>query len=177
MLVHVKEGRVTKVEGNREHALTLGHVCERVGYAAKWLYHPDQLMYPRKRAGERGEGKWQRITCDQAFDEIAGKLSDIKKRYGAESLVVTEGTYRGTPLWARSRFCSLFGNPQNVTHPGLTCGLNCNSIELAILGGICNFVPYIAKTNCLVLWSQNPSESAPRTYASMKRRKEKGGCR
>lgn len=173
VLVHVVEGKVTKVVGNREHQLTLGHVCERVGYASRWLYHPDQLMYPLKRKGERGEAKWQRVTWDQALDEIAEKLKSIKERHGAESLVVIEGTYRSGPFWARSRFCSLFGNPQNVTHPGIICGLNCNSIDMAMIGGIC-FVPYISKTNCLVLWGQNPAESAPRTLGSMKRRQEKG---
>jgi hypothetical protein len=87
-----------------------------VGYAAKWLYHPEHLNYPLKRAGARGEGKWQRISWDQALDEIAEKLKSIKAQYGAESLVFAEGTYRGSPFWMRSRFASLFGNPQNITH-------------------------------------------------------------
>ena len=173
VLVHVKDGKVTKIEANRENQLTHGHVCERVGYAIKWLYHPDQLMYPLKRAGNRGEGKWQRITWDQALDEITGRLREIKEIYGAESLVAAEGTYRSGPFWIRSRFCSLFGNPQNVTHPGIVCMLNCNSIDMAVIGGVL-FAPHIARTNCLVLWGQNPAESSSRTMASMKRRREKG---
>jgi anaerobic selenocysteine-containing dehydrogenase len=173
VLIHVKNGKVTKVEGNREHQLTYGHVCERVGYATRWLYHPDQLMYPLKRAGNRGEGKWQRITWDQALDEIAAKLKAVKEEIGPESLVVAEGTYRSGPFWIRSRFCSLFGNPQNVTHPGITCTLNCNSIDMAVVGGIFS-PPSIAHTNCLVLWGQNPAESSARMMASMKRRRDKG---
>ena len=48
-------------------------------------------MYPLKRAGERGEGKWQRITWEQALDEIAEKLTILKAKYGPETLA----GYRG----------------------------------------------------------------------------------
>lgn len=173
VLVHVKDNRVIKIEPNRENPLSHGHVCERIGYAIKWLYHPDQLMYPLKRAGERGNGKWQRVTWDQALDEITAKLKSIKATYGPESLVVAEGTYRSGPFWARSRFCSLFGNPQNITHPGISCMLNCNSMAMATVGGIF-VVPPMSHSNCLVLWGQNPAESSSRMMISLGRRMEKG---
>ncbi|MBN1367824.1 MAG: molybdopterin-dependent oxidoreductase [Dehalococcoidales bacterium] len=174
VLVHIKDGVVTKVEGNKENALSRGHVCERVAYAAKWLYHPEHLTHPLKRIGQRGEGKWQRITWDQALNEIALKLTDIKAKYGAESLVFAEGTYRGSPFWPRSRFASLFGNPQNITHPGISCMLNCNSMQMALIGGIF-MVPALSHTNCLVLWGQNPADTSSRMMGSINRRREKGG--
>ena len=68
-----------------------------------WLYHPDQLMYPLKRIGERGENRWERVTWDQALDEIADKLKQLKTQYGAETLAVTEGTYRSDLFGIRSR--------------------------------------------------------------------------
>ena len=173
VLVHVRDGKVVRVEGNKESPISHGHVCERVGYAAKWLYHPEHLQYPLKRAGERGEGKWQRISWDEALDEIAAKLKSFKERYGAESLVFAEGTYRGSPFWPRSRFASLFGNPQNITHPGISCMLNCNSLAMAMVGGIFA-VPPLGKTNCLVLWGQNPSESSSRMMKSIELRMRKG---
>ncbi|MDH4208152.1 MAG: molybdopterin-dependent oxidoreductase, partial [Anaerolineae bacterium] len=46
------------------------------------MYHPDRLKFPMKRAGEKGEGKWQQISWDQALDEIAAKAQDIKDNYG-----------------------------------------------------------------------------------------------
>jgi len=173
VLVHVKDNQVVKIEPNRESQVSHGHVCERMGYAIKWLYHPDQLMYPLKRKGERGEGQWQRVSWEQALDEIAAKLKYIKANYGPESLVIAEGTYRSGPFWARSRFCSLFGNPQNVTHPGISCMLNRNSMAMAMIGGILA-VPPLQQTNCLVLWGQNPSESSSRMMMSIKRRMDKG---
>jgi len=173
VLVHVKDGKVIRVEGNKEHQLTLGNVCERVGYASRWLYHPDQLMHPLKRAGKRGEGKWERISWEQAFDEIADKLREMKEKYGPESLVITEGTYRSGTYWIRSRFCNLFGNPLNVSHAGVNCLCNCIAIDMALIGGCCSLVPNIARTGCVVIWGQNPANSFPRIMAGLRKGKKK----
>src|SRR5208283_3304300 len=77
LLAHVdkKTGRLVKVTGNPEHPASRGFICHnRLDHAVEWLYHKDQLMFPLKRAGERGEGKWKRISWNQALDEIADKL-------------------------------------------------------------------------------------------------------
>jgi thiosulfate reductase/polysulfide reductase chain A len=174
MLVHIEDGKVVKIEPNLEHRLSRGFSCERIKYAIKWLQHPDQLKYPLKRQGERGEGKWQRVTWEQALEEIAGKLNELKAEYGPETLAVIEGTYRGENLWTRSRFCNLFGNPQNVFHPGVICGLNCLAIGQAMMGDSVFGGPDIARTNCLVLTGMRPYESSQRTIASIIRRKSKG---
>ena len=172
VLVEVKDGKVIRITGNKEHQLTLGNVCERVGYGSRWLYHPDQLMHPLKRAGNRGEGKWQEIGWEQAFDEIANKLRDLREKHGPESLVVTEGTYRSGMFWMRSRFLNLFGNPQNVAHAGVICFLNCYAVNMAMIGGCCSLAANIAHSNCTVVWGQNSSASFPRTMASIKKRKK-----
>ncbi|MBE0481627.1 MAG: molybdopterin-dependent oxidoreductase, partial [Dehalococcoidia bacterium] len=49
-------------------------------------YYPDRLKYPLKRAGERGEGKWQRVSWDEALDTIADRLGDIRERHGSQSV-------------------------------------------------------------------------------------------
>ncbi len=56
--------------------------CSRIRNAAEFMYHPNRLKFPLKRAGERGEGNWQTISWDQAFDEIAGKLQKLKETIG-----------------------------------------------------------------------------------------------
>ena len=171
VLVHVKDGKIVKIDGNREYPISRGFVCERIRYAIKWLYHPDQLMYPLKRAAEKGENKWQRITWNQAMDEIAEKLNALKEKYGPETLAITEGTMRGALFWLRSRFCYLFGNPLNVFHPGTICGLNRHSIGQAIAGwricdkGLSPRYPFIEKTNCVVFWGATLTDSMPRASA------------
>jgi thiosulfate reductase/polysulfide reductase chain A len=133
-----------------------------------------------KRAGERGEGKWERITWDQALDEIAAKLGDLKEKYGPETLAVTEGTLRGTLFWMRSRFLNLFGNPQNVFHPGVTCALNRYSIGQAIAGWrVCDkaMTPKkanIERTNCIVIWGNDTTNSIQRASSwLMERRRDR----
>ena len=49
------------------------------------VYHPDRLRYPMKRTGERGEGKWQRVTWDEALNDISGKLKELTHRYGSNA--------------------------------------------------------------------------------------------
>lgn len=177
VLVHLKERTIVKIEGNREHRLSRGFICERIKYAIKWLYHRDQLQYPLKRAGEKGENRWERVTWDQALDEIAEKLRTLKEKHGPETLAITEGTFRGALSWMRSRFCYLFGNPHNVFHPGTICGLNRYSIGQAIAGWrICpKEVGYasIEKTNCVVSWASNPASSRPRASAWLMQQRRK----
>jgi len=56
------------------------------------MYHPDRLLYPLKRVGERGEGKWQRISWDEAITTIASRLNEIKEKYGPEGIHISDGS-------------------------------------------------------------------------------------
>ena len=171
VLVHTRHGKITKIEGNRDYPLSRGFICERIKYATRWLYHPDQLKYPLKRAGEKGEGEWQRITWEQALDEIAEKLKTLKEKYGPETLTFNDGTLRGALFWMRSRFCYLFGNPHNVIQPGNICGLNRYAIGQATAGyqvslkELSAAADVIEKANCIVFWGTTPTDSFPRGAA------------
>ena len=169
VLVHVQDGKVTKVEGNPKHPVSRGFICPRATHAPRWLYHPDQLHHPLKRVGERGEGKWQRIPYEQALDDIAEKLSRLRDGHGAETLLTAEGTYRSDHFWARSRFVNLFGAPQNLIDPGTICNLNCYSINLAMVGSA-GFQSDITKAGCVVLWGMNPRESRLLRWVNLKKR-------
>jgi thiosulfate reductase/polysulfide reductase chain A len=79
--------------------------------------HPDRLKYPQKRVGARGEGKWQRISWDEALDTIAGKFKELKEKYGPESLAMCLGEPKGMEYAFGQRFASYFGTP-NVSTPG-----------------------------------------------------------
>lgn len=73
-IAFLENGRVVKLEGNPEHVSTRGRLCAK-GNAGMWYsYDPDRILYPLKRAGARGEGKWKRITWDEALTEVAQKL-------------------------------------------------------------------------------------------------------
>jgi len=173
VLVDVEDGRVTNIRGNPDHPLTRGFTCERARIAPKWLYHPDQLMYPLKRVGKRGEGKWQRISWDDALGEIGQRLLDLRQEYGAETLGFFEGTFRGNEYWPRGRFATLFGNPHNIFAPGIICGINDMAINMAVMGDVTTYSVDTSRSNCVVYWGADPSESSLRNWASIRRIKSK----
>ena len=78
-IAYVENDRVVKLEGNPEHVSTRGRLCAK-GNAGMWYsYDPDRILYPLKRVGPRGEGKWKRITWDEGLTELAAKLDAASK--------------------------------------------------------------------------------------------------
>jgi len=168
VLVHVEDGKAVKIEGDRESPLSKGYLCPKGLSALEHLYHPDRLKYPLKRAGERGEGKWQRITWDQAIDEIAAKLNELKAKYGPETLAVIEGTDRTGVQYATQAVMHSYGTP-NYVSCGTVCWCNTQSINIATFGFFpMNFFPG-PETKCLVVWGGNPSATAPAGWYGMKK--------
>jgi len=87
--VHVEEGRIRKVESaDYPGDPAARSVCLKGLAAPRLVYHSDRLKYPLKRVGERGEGKWQRISWDEALDTIAAKLLEVKEKYGPRSVKI-----------------------------------------------------------------------------------------
>ncbi|WP_417793026.1 molybdopterin-dependent oxidoreductase [Terasakiella pusilla] len=78
--------QIGKVNGSRENPFTNGLVCGKVARYAERLHHPDRLLYPMKRVGKKGEGKFARITWDEALDEIAERLLTVEKALGSEAI-------------------------------------------------------------------------------------------
>ncbi len=168
ILVYVKDGKVLKICGNPDNPLSRGFTCKRLASAVQWLNHPDQLMYPLKRVGQRGEGKWKRITYEEAMDEIAEKLKDLKEKYGPQILAVSEGTLRYAEFWMRARFMNLFGSP-NMFQPGVICGLNRETIGAAIAGFRVNSKNgNLQNTRCVVVQGFNPKGSSPMLAQQMR---------
>ena len=82
LLAHVKDGVLVKVEPADFPDPWYRHICARGLCSVRLVYRPDRLQHPLKRIGERGEGKWERISWDEALDTIAQKLKQIGDRYG-----------------------------------------------------------------------------------------------
>ena len=86
------------------------------------LAHKDRLLYPLKRAGSRGEGKWERISWDEALSTMARKFSELKEKFGPESVSFGLGEPKGMEFAYAQRLASAFGTPSVVT-PGWFCGV------------------------------------------------------
>jgi molybdopterin-containing oxidoreductase family molybdopterin binding subunit len=91
ILAHVKEDRVVKVEPADFPNPRYRRICLRGLSSLDMTYHPDRLKYPMKRVGERGEGKFERISWDEALDTIADKFKEIAAQYGWPAIGWTLG--------------------------------------------------------------------------------------
>ena len=89
VLVHVREGKVVQLEGDPDSPLTRGKLCPKGLASIDHMYHPDRIKYPMKRLGERGEGKWERITWDEAYTILCSKIKDLRETSSIQ------GGYRG----------------------------------------------------------------------------------
>lgn len=78
-IAYVENGRVVKLEGNPEHVSTRGRLCAKGNSGMWYSYDPDRILYPLRRVGARGEGKWKRISWDEALTEVAQKLDAALK--------------------------------------------------------------------------------------------------
>jgi anaerobic selenocysteine-containing dehydrogenase len=80
LLVTVEDGVATEVKGDPEHPTTAGVLCTKVSRYVERTYHPDRLLHPLRRVGKKGEGKFERISWDEALDDIAARLKPIAAR-------------------------------------------------------------------------------------------------
>jgi len=133
VIAHVKGGKVIKVEGDPNSPISHGTLCSKGLSIAQLAYHPDRILYPMKRTGAKGEGKWERISWDEtlntivekfkkvidALNTIVEKFKKVIDEYGPESIVVGQGTGRDYESHLY-RFANLLGTP-NVLTAGLKC--------------------------------------------------------
>ena len=132
--------------------------CQKGGCYTEVMYGPTRLTVPMKRAGERGDGRWQRIGWDQALREIAVKLVDISEKYGCEAIVQDLGPHfdLGATTMARGRFFTMMGAslPDDWAEIG----------DLNIGATLTLGIPHVGGSSdewflsdFLVVWMMNPS--------------------
>lgn len=153
--------------------------CQRWRMNLDVLDSPRRVNYPLKRTGNRGEGKWQRVSWDEALDDIAARLIDLKSKYGSGTLASMIGGPH-TSFWPLHRLMSLFGSPNNV---GI--GQICWNPRIwmdALTFGWTIEIDITKETNTLIVWGTNPAESDNsvfwRSILKMSRKKDnqKGEC-
>jgi len=172
VLAYVKDGKLVKVEGDPDHPWNQGRLCSRCLAMTQYVYHPDRLTHPLKRVGKRGEGKWQEISWDEAFDLIETKMNKIREEFGPESVIFSMGTGRDIGPW----ICLLayaYGSP-NVMFA--LSGVACYSPRIAavetVQGDYCILDaaqwfpkryddPHYKTPECIIVWGYNIPASCP----------------
>src|SRR5664279_5357079 len=89
-LITVEDGRATRIQGDPAHPITQGFLCAKVTKYLDRVYSPDRVLYPMRRVGHKGAGgpeAFQRVSWDEALDEIVGKLKHVSTEFGPEAVL------------------------------------------------------------------------------------------
>jgi len=132
MEMWIKDGRLEKIYGNKAVPINDGTSCAKCSSCQQLVYSPYRLKYPMMRVGERGEGKFKRISWDEAIDYIGKKLTTIKKKYGPESVIMDCGDVTDRTQYYRLFYA--YGTPHCCEH-GAICDTPRRHGPKLILGG------------------------------------------
>src|SRR5579862_9054607 len=85
--VGVEHGRIRSIDGSRLNPVTGGYICAKVRRFGDRVYGPDRLLYPAVRIGEKGEGRFKRVSWDEALDLIVRRFHRARAAHGAASIL------------------------------------------------------------------------------------------
>ena len=167
--VWVQDDKILKVEPS--NAANGGRICVK-GYAYKeYVERPDRIQTPLRRVGERGSGKWEQISWDEAYREIAEKLLGIREQSGADSVVF----YTGFSKWYRpvyKRFIYSFGTLNYLTESS-ACFQSLAMANYLTFGTFPR--PDILNSDLFIGWAYNPFYSSNNQNIPLESFREKGG--
>jgi anaerobic selenocysteine-containing dehydrogenase len=155
---YVEDGRIAKIEGNPRLPRTGGVICARGQAGASQVYNPDRLLYPMKRVGARGEGKWKRITWDEALDEITARLGELRDQDKPEEFMFHYGRMKASSSKIiKSYFLPAYGTGTIGNHTSICEGGKWTAQEL--VWGKHYDVNDLARTNMIINFGCNFFES------------------
>ncbi|MBO0765419.1 MAG: molybdopterin-dependent oxidoreductase, partial [Hyphomicrobiaceae bacterium] len=172
-LATVSGGRVIEFGPNRSHPYSKGAFCIKgIRGAPGITYAGNRLCYPMRRTGARGEGKWARISWNEALGEMADRLAAVRRTYGPEAIVgATSGAY-----FSRSVILALtlrsIGSPNWMINQDL-CG-GCRAVSARVMGLDITRGEDIGNTRCALVVGRNPSIADPVEWAALKAAKKRG---
>lgn len=154
--VHLEDGRIVDITGNKDHIWNKGRVCVKARAAVDMVYHPDRLLKPLKRT----PGGWREIPLDQALNEIAVRLLEIRNRTGARSVSVWKGEAIGFGQQENiaRRFIHAFGSPNYLSNDSMCYAARYFGYKL-----VDGFWPVsdFENAQCIVMWGANPPYAHP----------------
>ncbi|MDO8691401.1 MAG: molybdopterin-dependent oxidoreductase [Dehalococcoidia bacterium] len=170
--VEMVDGKIDRVLPLKDHPM--GIVCVRGAHAKEVVYSPDRLKHPLARVGEKGEGRFERISWDQAFERITDKLEEIKRTTGPEAVMTYMGrgvfdvslvepfAPPGVDAFSPKSLIFPFGSPNN-SGCGSLCFVSWGLMApVTTLGmGMGAMSPDYANSNLIVVWGANPATDSP----------------
>jgi anaerobic selenocysteine-containing dehydrogenase len=161
-VVTVEDGKAVTMRGNPDHPYTRGALCAKVN---RWLEHaeqPNRILHPLRRVGAKGEGKFERISWDEALEEIATRLRGVIDQYGGEAIwpywgTGTLGYIQGLEGYAGKRLFNVLGASGH--DPNICSVAGATGIKQT-LGNSAGMDPEdLAHAKLILLWGTNPLTS------------------
>lgn len=172
VLVETEGNRVTRVKATDPRP-GFANICMKGGHAPEGFRHPDRVLHPLRRVGERGAGQWERVSWDAALDDIAERLAAVIGRHGAEAFAVATSNWNTqTDAGICRRFMNLLGSPNWISGVAICAG-NTAAINRLVYG----WFPYpdFTRTQCVVLFGHNPkAHSWTPVYNAIRRAQDRG---
>lgn len=157
ILTTVEDGVIKHVRGNPKNTFTRGRLCAKGNSYPRRVYSPDRIKYPMRQIG-RGSGKWERISWDEAYTQIAQTILDIKKKYGS-TLPICLNKYSGNfdiLHYGIEGMLSSIGYTTRATGtPCWPAGIDAQTFDMGAI--ICNDPEDLVNSKYLILWGVNPA--------------------
>jgi anaerobic selenocysteine-containing dehydrogenase len=155
LLTEVQDGVAIKVRGNPAHAHTHGTLCAKVNKYTERTYHSERLLYPMKRVGAKGAGQFERVSWDEALEDIATRLKAIAAR---DPQAILPYSYAGTMGLVQSEsIAARFFNKLGASFLDRTiCSSAGTEALVHTLGGKVGMkVEFFAESKLIVIWGSN----------------------
>ena len=130
IICRVEDGKLVKIEGNPKSIRNRGKICAKGQAGINQVYDPDRILYPMKRMGKRGEGKWKKITWDEALEELTGKLKKLKDKNSPEKFMFHYGRMKGSDSKIVKNFLTAYGTKTIGNHTSICEGGKWTAQEL-----------------------------------------------
>ncbi|GAB4344463.1 MAG: thiosulfate reductase PhsA [Gammaproteobacteria bacterium] len=129
-ITYVEDGRVVKIEGQLNSIRSEGVMCAKGQGGVNQPNDPDRILYPLKRVGARGEGKWKRISWDEALDEVAGRIKALMDRGEPEKFMFHYGRMKSSTSKMVKTFLGVVGTGTVGNHTSICEGGKWTAQEL-----------------------------------------------
>ena len=159
MKVEVENGKVAKLSGDKSHPLSKGYLCPKGLASADMMMSPARILYPQKRVGKRGSGQWNRVSWDEALDDIAARLKDIIAQYGAPAVAVQ--ALPPKEYFAYDLFCDVIGSPTFFKHDSHQCFTPQLISDVLTFGNLLTYISFseLEAADVIMLWGVNLPET------------------
>ena len=155
LLAKVEQNRIVKVKGDPDHPYTQGFICKKAAHFPAHIHNPNRIRTPLKRTGPKGEARFTPVTWDEALDEIAHQMGQIRDAYGAEAILPY---YYAGHMGLVQRNCghAFFNRLGASSMMPTICGPAATAGFQASLGkGPSTEIQEAAFSDCIIIWGSN----------------------